>query len=181
MNSGYCSKLSSWSLESMEPISSRMPVGVSRFSMTRTLAPSSAAVMVAIQPPVPQPTTRTSVSSSSLMSASLISGLVPSQSALKVSAASCTTTALPLAWEMQSATAFLTASVVTVAPETASTSTPCASRMACSSTGAALPPSSGVSPEASILTLRISLSLNSMVTLTSLAMPLAEAEYVPGV
>ena len=62
-------------------MSSRMPVGVSRFSRTRTFAPSSAAVMVAIHPPVPQPTTRTSVSSSSLISLSLISGASPSQSA----------------------------------------------------------------------------------------------------
>ena len=159
----------------MAPMSSLILVGVSAFSTTRTFAPSSAAVMAAIQPPVPQPTTSTSVSRVSVMSASATSGASPSQSET-TGAASCTTTALPLAWEIQSATAFLTASEVTVAPETASTSTPWAFRMASWSLGAAAPPSSGVSPAASMMTSVISVSLKVMVTLTSLAMPLAVAE-----
>lgn len=77
--------------------------------------------MAVIQPPVPQPTTRTSVSRVSVMSASAISGAWPSQSEPPSELLPPTVTACPLAWEMQSAAAALMASAVTVAPDTPST------------------------------------------------------------
>ena len=78
------------------------------------------------------------------------------------------------------ATAFLTASEVTVAPETASTSADWAFMMRSTILSPIAPPMAGVSPETSITTSVMLVSSKVMVTVTSLPMPLAEAVYVPG-
>ena len=81
---------------------------------------------------------------------------------------------------MQLAAAFLTALVVTVAPETLSISAFCAAMMASCRVGAATPPMLSVSLEASMTTSVIAVSLKVMVTFTS-PMPVAVPVYVPGV
>ena len=81
---------------------------------------------------------------------------------------------------MQAAAAWRMASLVTVAPETASTSALWADRIAsciCSPISAPMP---FVSPETSISTSVMLLASKVIVTLTSLPMPLAVALYVPG-
>ena len=171
--------LSFWKRESIAPISWRMFVAFSLFSTTNTFAPASAAVIAAIQPPVPQPATNTSVSIVSVISVSAISGAVPSQSAF--TAASSTATFCPLACEIQSAAAFLIASAVTVAPETPSTLQLCAASIFSRISSTIFPPISGVSPDASIWISVMLVSSNVIVTVTSPLIPFAEAVYVPGV
>ena len=132
--------------------------------------------MRAGQPPVPMPTTRMSVSSSSVMSA--ISGASPSQSEAAASAedAAPRVMVLPLAWDIQSAAAVRMALDVTVAPVTALTSAVWAVRIASSICPPIFPPMSAVSPDTSMLTAVMASSSKVMVTVTSLWMPRAEAE-----
>ena len=73
----------------------------------------------------------------------------------------------PVAWATQSAAALRTASLVCVAPPTASTSAVWASRIACSSWVAAVPPMVLVSEAASMLASVIAAVSNVMVTVTS--------------
>ncbi len=63
----------------MAPMSSRTFFGVPWRSMPSTFAPFSAAEIMAGMPPVPMPTTSTSVSTVSAMAPSGISGGRPSQ------------------------------------------------------------------------------------------------------
>ena len=168
-------------LVSMAPISPRTAVGSEFFSITMTFAPASAAVMRAGHPAVPRPTIKISVSRVSVMSAAAISGASPSQSDAAESSDAPRVTVCPLACEIQSAAAVRIALDVTVAVATTSTSADCFCIIASDICGPILPPMSGVSPDTSMSTAVMALSLNVMVTFTSLAMPLAVAEYVPGV
>ena len=87
--------------------------------MTRVFAPFSAALQAANRPPVPPPTTRTSVSKVSTMSLSAMTGAVPSHFGVPSSTVSVgsSVVARPMACSMQLAAAFFTALLVMVAPE----------------------------------------------------------------
>ena len=126
----------------------------------------------AATPATPQPTTATSTSTVLVTLLSSISGSVPSQSFSEAAAELSAPSALtPMACSMQLAAAFLTALVVTVAPEMLSISVPCAAMMASCRVGAA-PPMLSVSLEASMTTSVMAVSLKVMVTFTS-PMPVA--------
>ena len=127
----------------------------------------------AATPAMPQPTTATSTSTVLVTLLSSISGSVPSQSFSEAAAELSAPSALtPMACSMQLAAAFLTALVVTVAPEMLSISVPCAAMMASCRVGAATPPMLSVSLEASMTTSVMAVSLKVMVTFTS-PMPVA--------
>ena len=81
---------------------------------------------------------------------------------------------------MHFSAAFMTAFVVTVAPETASISALCAFISAALRSSAMTCPIDGVSPARSSTTSVMAVSLKVIVTLTVL-MPCAVAVYVPGV
>ena len=148
-------------------------------SIPITVAPFSAAPLAAATPATPRPTTITSASTSSYTSASLISGSAPSQSSPEAPAAlpasADMVTASPFACAIQLAAAFFTALDVTVAPETASTSALCASRIAFESGSGVAVPIPSVSPEASIFTSVMLFSSNVIVTVISLSRPFSTA------
>ena len=77
-NWGNSSNEACCSRESMAPMSSRTFFGVPWRSMPSTFAPFSAAEIMAGIPPVPMPTTSTSVSTVSVMSLSSTTGGAPS-------------------------------------------------------------------------------------------------------
>ena len=141
------------------------------FSTIATFAPSSAAARAAQMPDRPAPMTTTS---KSCVSEACTSGSSPSQSSPEsaVCSAAGVSVFTPMACSMQLAAAFLTALVVTVAPEMLSISAFCASISASCRVGAATPPMLSVSLEVSTTTSVIAVALKVMVTFTS-PMPVA--------